>query len=141
MTRAAIEQRLADFQAAFTKRSAEDLAAQHAADGTLESPAHGLVRGRDAILGVYKYWYSAFPDFMFTWTPAIIDPPRAALFWTFEGTAAGPFFGDVKAGTHVKMKGAAELTFGEEGILSVRHIFDFSALLVSAGVLRIKPAY
>jgi predicted ester cyclase len=141
MTRAEIEQRLAALEAAFRRRSAEDLAAQHAADGTFESPAHGQLRGRDAILGVYKYWYSAFPDFTFEWDTAVIDPPRAAVFWTFEGTAAGPFFGDVKAGTHVKMKGAAEFTFGPAGILSTRHIFDFSALLVSAGVLRIKPAY
>jgi predicted ester cyclase len=96
--------------------------------------------GREAIRDVYKYWYGAFPDFMLTYDRAIIDPPRAAAFWLFEGTASGPFYGEVKAGTRVKMKGAAEFSIGEAGIVSVRHIFDFSALLVSAGVLKIKPA-
>jgi predicted ester cyclase len=141
MTRQGIERVLARQQAAFAVRNPVQLADVHAPDGTFESPAHGLVRGREAIVNIYKYWYSAFPDFSLTWDAPVIDPPRAAVFWTFEGTAAGPFFGDVKTGTHVRMKGAAELTFGEGAIISVRHIFDFSGLLVSAGVLKIKPAY
>jgi predicted ester cyclase len=140
MTRADIEQRLAAHRAAFLRRNAEEIAAQHALDGTHESPAHGLITGRAEILAVYKYWYGAFPDFSLTWDSAIIDPPRAAIFWTFEGTAAGPFFGDVKPGTRVNMQGAGEFVFGDDGIQSVRHIFDFSALLVSTGVLKIKPA-
>lgn len=140
MTRAEIERRLADHQAGFQRRDPDALAATHAPDGTFESPAHGLVHGRDAIRGIYRYWYNGFPDFSFSWDTPLIDPPRAAVFWTFEGTAAGPFFGDVKPGTPVKMKGAAEFTFGDTGIVAVRHIFDFSALLVSTGVLKIKPA-
>jgi predicted ester cyclase len=140
MTRAEVEQWLARHQAGFRARDPDALAALHAPDGTFESPAHGLVRGRDAILNVYKYWYNGFPDFNLSWDSAVVDPPRAAVFWTFEGTVAGPFFGDVKSGTHVRMKGAAEFTFSAAGIVSVRHIFDFSALLASTGVLKIKPA-
>jgi hypothetical protein len=37
------------------------------------------------------------------------------------------------------MSGAAEYVFGEQGIVSVRHIFDFSQALVGAGVMKIKP--
>ena len=139
MTRATVEQFLAVHQAGFLARSADALAATHAPDGTFESPAHGVVRGREAILGVYRYWYEAFPDFMLIWGTPVIEPPRAALFWTFEGTTTGPFFGDVRPGTAVKMSGAAEYLFGDNGIVSVRHIFDFSQVLVAAGVLRIKP--
>jgi predicted ester cyclase len=140
MTREAIGQRLAQHQAGFLARSPGALAATHAPDGTFESPAHGLVRGRDAIQEVYRYWYTAFPDFMLSWGSALIDPPRAAVFWRFDGTTTGPFFGDVRPGTPIKMLGAAEYTFGDEGIVAVRHIFDFSAILVTAGVLKIKPA-
>jgi predicted ester cyclase len=140
MTRGAIEQWLADHQAGFLARSPEALAATHAPDGTFESPAHGLVSGRDAIRGVYSYWYKAFPDFMLTWGAPIVDPPHAALFWKFHGTTTGPFFGEVHPGTPIKMLGAAEYTFGEQGIVSVRHIFDFSQVLVSVGVLKLKPA-
>ena len=139
MTRAAIEQVLADHQAGFLARSPQALAATHAEDGTFESPAHGLVQGREAIRGVYQYWYNAFPDFMLTWGVPVIEPPRAAVFWTFDGTTTGPFFGEVRPGTAIKMIGAAEYTFGDAGILTVRHIFDFSRVLVTAGVLKIKP--
>jgi predicted ester cyclase len=139
MTRAEVEQRLADHQAGFTARSADALAATHAPDGTFASPAHGIVRGRDAIRAVYVYWYSAFPDFTLIWDTPVIEPPRAAVFWSFEGTTAGPFFGEVRPGTLVKMNGAAEFVFSGQGIVSVRHIFDFSQALVTAGVLKIKP--
>src|SRR5690349_13168481 len=108
MTRSAIERRLAEHQAGFLARSPDALAASHAPDGVFESPAHGNVRGRDAIREIYRYWYRAFPDFMLTWERALIDPPRAALFWKFEGTTTGHFFGDVRPGTPIKMVGAAE---------------------------------
>jgi predicted ester cyclase len=140
MTRAAIEQLLADHQAGFLARSPDALAATHAPDGTFESPAHGRVRGREAIQRVYGYWYAAFPDFMLAWGAPIVEPPRAALFWKFHGTTTGPFFGEVHPGTPIKMLGAAEYEFNDEGIVSVRHIFDFSQVLVSVGVLKLKPA-
>jgi predicted ester cyclase len=143
MTRAEVEKQLAEHAAGFAARDAERLAATHTVDGTFESPAAGLVRGRPAILDVYRYWYKAFPDFMLTWESPLIDTtttPRASVFWSFEGTAAGPFFGDVRPGAQVKMTGAAEYTFSPEGIVSVRHIFDFSAVLVATGVLKIKPS-
>ncbi len=139
MTRAVIVQRLADHQAGFLARSPDALAATHAPDGTFESPAHGLVHGREAIREIYRYWYQAFPDLMLVWDSPLIEPPRAALFWQFNGTTTGPFFGDVRPGTAIKMSGAAEYVFGEDGIVSVRHIFDFSQALVAAGVLKIKP--
>ena len=139
MTRAVIEQYLADHQAAFLARSADALAATHAPTGTFESPAHGLVRGRDAIRSIYQYWYDAFPDLLLVWDAPVIEPPRAALFWKFEGTTTGPFFGEVRPGTAIRMSGAAEYVFGDDGIQSVRHIFDFSQALVAAGVLKIKP--
>ena len=140
MTRAAIEQRLAEHQAGFLARSPDALAATHAPDGTFESPAHGIVQGRAAIRGVYEYWYAAFPDFVLTWALPVIEAPKAALFWKFEGTTTGPFFGEVRPGTPIKIVGAAEYTFSDEGIVSVRHIFDFSAVLVSAGIMKLKPA-
>jgi predicted ester cyclase len=140
MTRAAIEDLLAKHKGAFARREVDALAAGHAVEGTFESPAYGVVRGRAAIREVYRYWYAAFPDFTLDWESALVDPPRASFFWTFEGTAAGPFFGDVRAGTRVAMIGAAEYRFTDEGIVSARHVFDFSGMLVRTGVLKIKPA-
>lgn len=140
MTRAAIEELLAKQKEAFARRDAEALAALHAPNGTFDSPAYGVVAGRQAIYDIYRYWYTAFPDFLLTWESAIIDPPRASYFWDFIGTAAGPFFGEVKVGSKVKMIGAAELVVGSEGILRIRHVFDFSGTLMRAGVLKVKPS-
>ena len=140
MTRDAIEEILARQRDAFAHRDPDALAALHAPGGTFESPAYGPVTGRDAIREVYRYWYSAFPDFLLTWESALIDPPRASYFWRFTGTAAGPFFGEVKVGSNVSLIGASEATFGAEGIVAIRHVFDFSGTLMRTGVLKVKPA-
>jgi predicted ester cyclase len=140
MTRDDIEQILLRHQEAFIRRDAQALAATHVLQGTFESPAYGVIRGRQAIEEMYRYWYKAFPDFILRWDRAVIDPPHAAFFWSFKGTSAGPFFGEVKPGTPVEMTGAAEYTFAEGGILEARHVFDFSGMLVRTGVLKIKPA-
>lgn len=140
MTRAEVERFLGAHQEAFRQRSPEALALTHSPAGTFESPAHGLIHGREAIRDMYRYWYSAFPDLLLEWTAPLIEAPRAAVFWNFTGTSQGPFFGDVRPGTVVTMIGAAEYVFDADGIASVRHIFDFSRVLVSTGVLKIKPA-
>jgi predicted ester cyclase len=140
MTREAIEQMLARHQEAFVRRDPVALAGTHLPEGSFESPAYGVITGRPAILEMYRYWYSAFPDFLLTWDHALIDGDYAAFFWTFKGTSAGPFFGEVRPGTQVDMTGAALYTFTEAGIVSARHVFDFSGVLVRAGVLKIKPA-
>ena len=140
MTRSEIEDLLAQQKDAFARRDVEALTRLHALDGTFESPAYGVVTGRQAIGEVYRYWYAAFPDFLLTWDSALVDPPRASYFWSFKGTAAGPFFGDVKVGSKITMIGAAEALYGPEGILAIRHVFDFSGTLMRAGVLKVKPA-
>lgn len=140
MTRGAIEELLARQKAAYLQRDVEALTGCHTVDGTFESPAYGLVHGREAIRDVYRYWYRAFPDFLLTWESPLIDPPRASFFWTFDGTAEGPFFGDVRPGSKIHMIGASECECTAGGIAAIRHVFDFSGTLVRAGVLKVKPA-
>jgi predicted ester cyclase len=140
MTREAIEALLARHKRAYLQRDVEALVGCHAPDGSFESPAYGVVHGRDAIRDVYRYWYRAFPDFLLTWDVALIDPPRASFFWTFDGTSQGPFFGEVRPGSKIHMIGATECEIGAEGMLSARHVFDFSGALVRMGVLKVKPS-
>ena len=139
MTRAEIDRLLARHQEAFASRSAAALTAGHTEDGTFYSPAAGAVTGRAEIRKVYEYWLTAFPDMVFTWGVPIIDGQRVALFWHFGGTLAGQFFGDVRPGTRVQFDGAAEYGVSPEGIVSARHLFDFTGALVAAGVLKVKP--
>jgi hypothetical protein len=127
MTREDILSLLSSHQEAFLARDAARLALQHAPAGTFQSPAHGIVEGREAIGEVYRYWFT------------VVDGDRAGVFWTFSGTAHGPFFGVVGAGTLIEMPGAAEYVFADGLIRSVCHVFDFSGVLMRAGVLKVKP--
>ena len=140
MVQSEIAALLARHHEAFERHDAAALAAQHLAAGTFESPAVGLVCGRVAIAQVYAYWFKAFPDMRFSWIAPLIDGDRAALFWTLDGTIEGPFFGVPNAGTHVTVSGAGLYTFRDGGILSASHIFDFSAVLMKAGILKARPA-
>jgi len=140
MTRTEIDALLERHRAAFKRQDAEGLAADHAVDGTFESPAHGVVTGRPGITDVYRYWFTAFPDLQLTWDQALIDGDRAAVFWTFAGTSRGPFFGIEGAGSRVELRGAAEYRFADGAIVSVRHVYDFSSMLLKTGVLKAKPA-
>jgi predicted ester cyclase len=124
----------------FDSRDPAVLAGDHLADGTFESQAAGLVTGRAAIEGVYRYWLEAFPDMVFDWRDPVIDGDRVALFWHFRGTLTGPFFGHTQPGTRVEFQGAADYVLGPAGIATAKHVFDFTGSLVSAGVLKVKPA-
>jgi predicted ester cyclase len=139
MTHAEIATLLDRHKASFAQRDADALGRDHAEDGNFESPAHGLVRGRDAIVNVYRYWFSAFPDLRLDWSDPIIGNDRAAVFWEFSGTAEGQFFGFAGAGSRVEMSGAADYRFAAGEITSVRHLFDFSGVLMKTGVLKVKP--
>lgn len=140
MTRSEIDVLLERHRASFASRIPATIAADHTEQGTFYSPAVGLVKSRARIADVYQYWLTAFPDMEFTWGPPIVEANRAALFWQFRGTLAGPFFGDVKVGTRLEFPGAAEYVLSPEGIVSAHHVFDFSGALVKAGVLKVKPA-
>jgi hypothetical protein len=140
MTRSEVDALLARHQRSFASRSAATLAADHTEHGTFYSPAAGLAEGRDQIQKVYQYWLEAFPDMEMTWDAPIVDGDRVALFWRFRGTADGQLFGDAKPGAQVRFDGAAEYRVSPEGIVSAHHLFDFTGALVTAGVLKVKPA-
>jgi len=139
MSRAEIEVLLERHRQSFASRSASALAADHVEDGKFYSPAAGEMTGRHEIRSVYEYWLGAFPDLTFSWTDPIIEGNRVALFWHFAGTVSGRFFGEVKPGTRIQFDGAGDYVFSPEGIVSVRHLFDFTGALITAGVLKVKP--
>lgn len=143
MTRAEIERLLEEHRDGFVDRDPVALAAGHLPDGTFESTAMStVVRGRPAIEAVYRNWFTAFPDLMLHWDSCVIDESesRAMFFWTLTGTHRGPFFGIDGSGVEVRTNGAADARFAEGGIQSIRHVFDFTGLLVAAGVLKARPA-
>lgn len=140
MTRAEIDALLDRHRESFASRNPDRLAGDHLEHGTFSSPAAGNVTGRERIREVYQYWLEAFPDMEFTWDPPIVEGTRAALFWRFRGTLSGKYFGEARAGARIEFPGAAEYVLSPEGIVSARHVFDFTGTLVNAGVLKVKPA-
>ena len=143
MTRAEIQRLLDEHREGFVQRDPMALAAGHLPEGTFESTAVStVVRGRPAIEAVYRAWFAAFPDLMLHWDSALIDERegRAMFFWTLTGTHRGPFFGIQGSGLQVNSEGAGDYRFAEGGIVSVKHVFDFTGLLVAAGVLKARPA-
>ena len=140
MTRADIETLLLHHHQCFLRHDSSALAANHVVDGTFESPATGVVRGRPSIEAVYASWFKGFPDLLLTWEDAVIDGDRAVFFWTLTGTASGPFYGIVGSGTKVSATGAGDYRFVPEGIRSARHVFDWTAVLLATGVLKARPA-
>jgi len=140
MTRSEIDALLARHRQSFAHRDAAAITADHTVDSTFYSPAAGTVTGREAIRKVYDYWLTAFPDMDFSWDEPVVEGQRVAIFWRFKGTVSGAFFGDVKPGTRVEFPGAAEYIISPDGIVSARHLFDFTGALVAAGVLKVKPA-
>ncbi len=138
MTRDDIVTLLDRHQAALQSRNAATVAADYTPEGEFRGPAH-TAAGRAAVEAVYGFWFTAFPDLTITFGPPTIDGNRAAVFWTFEGTAQGPFYGLVGTGKRVELTGATEYVLEEAGIASAHHIFDFSSLLMKTGVLKVKP--
>lgn len=139
MTRSEVEAFLTRHKKSFESRSASTLAADHTEHGTLQTPAEGTVTGRADIQRVYEFWLTAFPDMTFGWDEAVVEGNRVAFFWDFEGTSSGQFFGDVRPGIPVRFGGAAEYVLSPEGIVSARHVYDFTGALVAAGALKVKP--
>lgn len=139
MTRAEIEELLRRHHQRFLEHDTVGLAAHHLADGTLESPESGVIQGRPAIELFYRFWFTAFPDLRLEWEEELIDGNRASFFWTLTGTASGPLYGVAGRGTRITAKGAAGYDFAGGGIRSARHVFDFTGVLVAAGVLKAKP--
>ena len=90
MTRAMVEQWLADHQAGSWRAAPMRSRPLTRLTARSRGPAHGLVRGREAIRGIYAYWYDAFPDFMLACGACRSSSRRGRrVFWTFDGTTSG----------------------------------------------------
>ena len=127
-------------EAAWRSRDAPALAADHAPDGVVVSPTGGVLEGRAEIERIYRVWFVAFPDLMFTTEDLLVDDDRAALLARVTGSHAGEFFGMAPTGRRIEVSGAFIYRLQNDLIVHERRILDFTGLLVQVGVLRAKPA-
>ena len=80
-------------EAAWRARDAAALAADHAPTASSISPTGGVLEGRADIERIYRVWFTAFADFVFTTEDLIIDGDRVALLGRVTGSHSGEFFG------------------------------------------------
>jgi len=139
VTRNQIEELLGRRIAAWNAHDAAALAAMHAPDGTVASPAGGALEGRDEIARVYRTWISAFPDMITRQETVVIDGNRAVQVVTLAGTHAGEFFGLAATGRHIEFLFASVMTMTDGLIAEERRIYDFTGVLIQVGVLKAKP--
>ena len=140
MTREEIEALFRRRIAAYNRRDAEALAADHLDDCVLESPTAGHVSGRTLITEVYRTWFAAFPDLSFTLDELLVDGDRASMFASVHGTHVGGFMGLPPSGKRFKFSVAIICHLKDGKIAHERRIFDFTGMLVQIGMLKAKPA-
>jgi steroid delta-isomerase-like uncharacterized protein len=127
-------------EADWRARDAASLTADHAADGVVVSPTGGVLEGLTEIERIYRVWFTAFPDLVFTTEDLLVDENRAALLCRITGSHAGEFFGMPPTGRRIEVSGCFIYRLNEGRIAHERRILDFTGLLVQVGVLRAKPA-
>ena len=140
MTREDVLALLARRDAAWRRRDAAALAADHSRDGVVVSPTGGVLEGREQIERIYRLWFTAFPDLVFETTDVVIEGHTVVLISAITGTHAGDFFGLAATGRHVQVGSAFVYKLHESEIAHERRILDFTGVLIQVGVLKTKPA-
>ena len=140
MTREEIVALLERRTEAVNRHDVATLAALHASDGAVESVMAPRVHGRAAIEEFYRKLFEGFPDFRYDPQDIIVERDRAVQFATFEATHNGTFMGMPASGRRVRVPGIFIFTLRNGEIERLRSVYDFTGLLVQAGVMKIKPA-
>jgi steroid delta-isomerase-like uncharacterized protein len=125
-------------QDALERRDATALAALHSDSGTLESAMAGTLVGRAEHERFYAGLFSAFPDFRYEPGDLWIDGNRVAQSATFGGTNIGGFMGFPPSGKQVRVPAVFLFKLKGLQIEWMRSVYDFTLMLVQAGVLKIK---
>ncbi|HJN46298.1 MAG: ester cyclase [Vicinamibacterales bacterium] len=134
--RAFTEQHLRHWQAL----DAAAMAADHAADGVVDSPSAGTHQETEAIRKALQWWIDSFPDMQITKEQVVADTDAAAIVVTIHGTQQGEFFGVPAAGQHLVFRMVLMLRFENGLIAHEQRIYDFSGVLARLGVIKIRSS-
>jgi uncharacterized protein (TIGR02246 family) len=106
MTREEIFALFSRRETAWQARDAAALTADHSPSGVVVSPTGGVLEGRTEIERIYRVWFTAFPDLIFTTEDLLVDENRIALLCRITGSHAGEFFGMPPTGRRIEVSGA-----------------------------------
>jgi predicted ester cyclase len=141
MTSGEIAEFLARRDQAWQRHDIAALTEDHAEDGEVTSPVGGEVKGRIAIQGIYKGWFSSFPDVEYCTEHLLIDGDRAVQFVKMAGIQKGDFCGLAPTGKRFEVRCAFLFFFAGGKIAREIRIYDFTGMLVQLGVFKAKPAF
>jgi steroid delta-isomerase-like uncharacterized protein len=140
MTREEIGQFIARRQESWKQHDIDRLTSDHAEEGVLDTPfAGGAVKGRAAIEKLYRGFLAGFPDLAFERTEHLIDGDRVVQILTVTGTNNGGFMDLPPTGKKVRFPLVAIFTLKDGLIVEERRIYDFTGVLMQAGVLKARP--
>ena len=139
MTDSELRRFLAARQDKYRSHDAKALAADHTAECSVHSPIFATVVGRAAIEHSYASLFQVFPDWSVTFDEAILDGGRAAHPCHVTATHLGEFMGLPGTGRLVDFRGVLLYTLDAGLIAEEWRLYDFTAILVKMGVLRVKP--
>jgi steroid delta-isomerase-like uncharacterized protein len=127
-------------QDALERRDAAALAALHSESSRLESAMAGTLVGRAEHQRFYTGLFSTFPDFRYEPGELWIDGNRVAQVATFGGTNIGGFMGLPPSGRQIRVPAVFLFRLKDQQIEWMRSVYDFTLMLVQAGVLKIKTS-
>jgi predicted ester cyclase len=139
MTDSDIRRFLTARQDKYRSRDAKALAEDHAIEGSVHSPIFATVAGRRAIEQTYTSLFQIFPDWSLTFEDAILDGTRVAHPCHVTATHRGEFMGLPGTGRPVDFRGVLLYTLKDGLIGEEWRLYDFTAILLKTGVLRVKP--
>src|SRR5262245_33072544 len=136
MTREEVAALMARRTEAVNRHDVEALCALYAIDCTVESPlAAGTVQGRQAIGKVYQALFDAFPDLTLTPEMILVEGDSVAVSATLTGSYTGGFMGLPPSGKPIRLPVVTVGTIVDGLIATERRVYDFTGMLVQAGVL------
>jgi steroid delta-isomerase-like uncharacterized protein len=139
MTREEIAALFERRRAAYERHDAAALAADYTEDCLIHSPSGGIHQGRTAAERVLRNVFDAL-GVNLREQCLLIDGDRVAQEVTVEGKGIGQFLGLPPTGRSFRVQGVFLYELKDGSIARERRIYDFTALLVQAGLLKARPS-
>lgn len=138
MTREEVTRFLARRQEHWRNHAADALARDHSEDCVVDSPAAGRVKGRVAIEKVYRSFFASFPDLAFDQLDFVVEGDRVVEIARMSGTNEGGFMDLPPTFKKVSFPLVVILRLKDGQIVEEQRVYDFTGLLIQAGVLKAR---
>jgi steroid delta-isomerase-like uncharacterized protein len=140
MTREAIVALVDAWINALARHDVPALMSLYTDDCVVESRlAAGTVQGRTANAELFRVFFGAFADVRIVPEELLIDGDRVVQIGMLSGTVTGTLMGAPATGKPASVPIVHVFRLQGDRIAYERRIYDFTGLLVQAGVLKAKP--